>query len=636
MPARGGEPRRLTFLGRDAGFDRWAGAPTAREIYFVANPDDVVRKSKRVRSRSPRRRSPRDLSLGHARSLSFGPRTAGSCIGRNAADPARWKRYRGGTAGEIWIDADGSGSSRGCRLPDGNPMLADVDRRTHLFPRRPRRHRQHLFVRARRHRRHAPHARRRVLRALSVDRRRAHRLLGRRRDRVSTTSRATDDTASMIVDAARPRRKRCAASRQASESLEHFAPQPDGTRVAFVVARASRSRCRSSKARRYVIGIGSRARTRLPSGSTTASASSPSPTSTATSRSPSIAPTLGAPSNSSPPATSVASPTSSLSPTATSIAFANHRHELCVVDLDDGEVRVLDTSPAHRIADFAFSPDGRFIAYVWWPAHGTSIVRVVKVRSGKMHDVTSPLRTDQSPAWDPDGKVSLLHLDARFQSGLRRAAVRPELSAGEPPVRRDAAQRRARRRSSRSRSRCIAITRARSRRREESRQAGRSSRSISTASPGACSAFRSTRASTARSSPSRERVLFTRFPVKGIKPSRRDDDRATTKHGTLLAYDFEQQRLRDDRDRMRRDSRSGRDGRTLLYRVARPAARDRRTRPNCPKTATNRSRAAEAGPQERLDRPGSRAASRSCRATSGRRCTAKRGACRPSSSGSRT
>jgi tricorn protease len=41
-------------------------------------------------------------------------------IGRNTLDPARWKRYRGGTAGHLWVDAAGSGEFRRMSELSGN------------------------------------------------------------------------------------------------------------------------------------------------------------------------------------------------------------------------------------------------------------------------------------------------------------------------------------------------------------------------------------------------------------------------------------------------------------------------------------------------------------------------------------
>jgi len=50
---------------------------------------------------------PRELPYGVAHNISFGEK--GVVIGRSTAEPARWKRYRGGTVGQLWIDEKGTG-----------------------------------------------------------------------------------------------------------------------------------------------------------------------------------------------------------------------------------------------------------------------------------------------------------------------------------------------------------------------------------------------------------------------------------------------------------------------------------------------------------------------------------------------
>ena len=99
------------------------------------------------------------------------------------------------------------------------------------------------------------------------------------------------------------------------------------------------------------------------------------------------------------------------SPCADRLAFANHRHELFVLDLG-GEPRLLDTGKAWRIIQLAFSPDGRWLAYVWAPKAETSIIRIADCNDGTVHDATSALRQDRAPAWDPEGKY-LYFISAR-------------------------------------------------------------------------------------------------------------------------------------------------------------------------------------------------------------------------------
>ncbi|HUO45458.1 MAG TPA: S41 family peptidase [Acidimicrobiia bacterium] len=52
---------------------------------------------------------PTMLPWGPARGAAYGP-DGGLVIGRNSFDPARWKRYRGGRTGSLWIDRRGDGN----------------------------------------------------------------------------------------------------------------------------------------------------------------------------------------------------------------------------------------------------------------------------------------------------------------------------------------------------------------------------------------------------------------------------------------------------------------------------------------------------------------------------------------------
>src|SRR5579875_998821 len=116
MDAEGGPIERLTFTG---GIRRVAGFhPDGRVIVStdVRSPFRGVASLFAVGHGG----SLEALRLGPAASIDWGPGGA-SVIGRNTGDSATWKRYRGGTAGEIWLDAAGSGTYERLDRPGGNP-----------------------------------------------------------------------------------------------------------------------------------------------------------------------------------------------------------------------------------------------------------------------------------------------------------------------------------------------------------------------------------------------------------------------------------------------------------------------------------------------------------------------------------
>jgi tricorn protease len=560
MPAAGGRPVRLTFLGgTQAAVSGWS--EDSNEIYFVGNPSAWYEGETRPLAVGRDGGTPREIKLGHARAISFGPSGA-VAVGRNAWDPARWKRYRGGTAGEIWVDANGSGEFAHLKLPDGNPtwpmwlgdrlyFLADHEGIGNIYSCAAD------GTDVTRHTHEADY----YVRFPSSDGRRIVYSAG---GRLSRYDRDTDDVLALDIETQSAEPQTVRRFEEASQSLEHFAPHPDGTSLAFV-ARGQAFAMPLFEGAVIHHGAGSRARGRLTEwlrdgkrfvcvtdvngyeqiAIHRAKAAVEEPKLITTGD-------IGR-------VTDLAA-----SPTSDVVAFTNHRHELCVLDLDDGKVRVLDTSPAHRITGMAFSPDGRFIAYVWWPSHGTSIIRVVKVRSGKVHDVTSALRVDQSPAWDPDGQYlyfistrdfnpvyDALQFDLSFPQASRPFVVTLRSDVASPfvqqpkPVHRDHDH-------------------------DHDRFDEKKVEKVADIDidfdgiAGRVLGFPVEEGEYGQIVAARGRVLFTRFPVKGIKPSRRED-REEDEHGALFAYEFENQRLVTialECDEIR----LGNDGRTLVYR----------------------------------------------------------------------
>ncbi len=559
MPARGGEPRRLTFLGATiASTAGWSEDGT--EIVFVANPTSWFEGETRPFKVARDGGEPREFNLGHARALSIGP-GGRLAVGRNAADPARWKRYRGGTAGEIWVQAVGSDEYERLPLPDGNPcwpmwigervyFLADHEGIGNVYS---------VASDGSDIRRHT-NENEYYARFPTTDGKRIVYCAG---GNIRLYDIATDRVDAIDVETRSTAPQLARRFEHASESLEQFTPNPEGTHVAFD-ARGQSFTMPQFEGAVIRHGAGSKARNRLTrwlhDGERLASVTDVNGYEQIAlyradaSNEPRLVTTVD-----------IGRVTDMVcSPTDDVVAFANHRHELCVADLDDGKIRVLDTCPSHRIESLAFSPDGRFLAYVWSPAHGTSIIRVVKLRSGKIHDVTSPLRTDQSPAWDPDGKYlyfistrdfnpvyDALQFDLSFPQAGRPFVVTLRDDVPSPFV---------------PKPKPVHHDRDHDRERTNNKKPHKAPdlEIDFEGIQGRVLGFPVDEGDYHQIVASPQRALFTLFAVKGIKPTRRediDDDG----HGVLLAYDFEQQRaatLAGECDEIQ----LGLDGRTLIYR----------------------------------------------------------------------
>ncbi|MBM4118570.1 hypothetical protein FJ251_12715, partial [bacterium] len=107
MPAAGGEPRRLTWHPSPEDVLDWS--PDGREILFRSRAEHP-HGSWEIYSVPAAGGEPRKLPVGWAGRLAIDPVSGRYAFSRPSSETFTWKRYRGGTAAEIWV---------------GDPKLAD-------------------------------------------------------------------------------------------------------------------------------------------------------------------------------------------------------------------------------------------------------------------------------------------------------------------------------------------------------------------------------------------------------------------------------------------------------------------------------------------------------------------------------
>jgi tricorn protease len=119
MPADGGPSRRLTYHAGRSEVVGWQ--PDGTQILYASSAGLPSPRWRMLSGVSHQGGEPVRLPYGIANAIAFGPNGA-VVLGRNIREPAFWKRYRGGTAGYLWIDAQGTGEFK--RLLDLNSNIA--------------------------------------------------------------------------------------------------------------------------------------------------------------------------------------------------------------------------------------------------------------------------------------------------------------------------------------------------------------------------------------------------------------------------------------------------------------------------------------------------------------------------------
>ncbi len=104
------------------------------------------------------------------------------------------------------------------------------------------------------------------------------------------------------------------------------------------------------------------------------------------------------------------------SPDGRYLAHDDKGQRLFLYDTETGRNRQIDFNEIDRFTDLAWSPDGKWLAYVATAGNFFSQIKLYSVTTGQSTLVTTDRFDSYSPAWSPDGKWLYLLSDRHLES----------------------------------------------------------------------------------------------------------------------------------------------------------------------------------------------------------------------------
>ncbi|HZO86880.1 MAG TPA: S41 family peptidase [Chthonomonadaceae bacterium] len=429
MPAEGGPVQRLTYLGVNSRVLGWTldGA----KILFASDYGKPFDGITYVYAIGPEGGEPQPWPLGPVVSLSLASGNR-MVLGRNNNDPARWKRYRGGTAGDLWIDAEGNGEFRRLIQLRGNmasPLwigdriyfISDHEGISNLYSCTPD------GANLRRHTHHADF----YVRFPSTD---GQRIVYHAGADIYLYDPQADASRRIEIAYHSPRVQRQRKFVDAAKYLETYAPHPQGHSLAV-----------TTRGKSFTLGNwegpviqqgGENAPVRyrltrwLNDGQRVVTVADVNGVDT-------LEIHYASGDATKPPVRleglDIGRPYSLvISPTHDHLILNNHRNEVLFVDLAEKTAQIIDRSPFHQTWGMDWSPDGHWVAYDFADTQYTRAIKLWDRATGQAYAVTEPVHSDSLPVFDPEGNYLYflgrrdfnpvydnLHFDLSFPRGVR-------------------------------------------------------------------------------------------------------------------------------------------------------------------------------------------------------------------------